>query len=196
MTDEDSSAEDDSCPRSRTRPSGVVRSVDLDISITAPDWGDSVNDICARAESAVSAVLARVGVDGAVEVSVLLTDDAEQRTLNRDHRGKDSSTNVLSFPAGFVPPSGPRPLGDISLALETVVLEAGEQGKSVADHVSHLLVHGTLHLLGYDHADEVEAEEMETLEREVLASLGIPDPYAGADPVIDGEPLPGVGAVG
>lgn len=190
MTDEDSSAEDDSCPRSSTRPSGDGRSVDLDISITAPAWGDSVDDILMRAESAVDAALARAGVDGPVEVSVLLTDDAEQRNLNRDHRGKDSATNVLSFPVGFVPPQGPRPLGDISLALETVMREAGEQDKSVADHVSHLLVHGTLHLLGYDHLDDVEAEEMEALEREILAGLGIADPYAG------GEPPPGPGGAG
>lgn len=184
MSDEDSSAEDDSCPRSRTRPYGAGRSVDLDISITAPAWGDSVDDIQLRAESAVDAALARAGVDGAVEVSLLLTDDAEQRRLNRDHRGRDSATNVLSFPAGFVPPAGPRPLGDIALALETVVREARDQDKSVADHVSHLLVHGTLHLLGYDHVDDVEAEEMEALEREILAGLGIADPYA------NGEPLP------
>lgn len=182
MTDEDSSAEGDSRPRSSTRPSGENRMVDLDISITASAWGDSVGDVFALAEAAVDAALARAGVTGAVEVSLLLTDDAEQRDLNRDHRGKDSSTNVLSFPAGFVPPAGPRPLGDISLALETVVREAGDQDKSVEDHLSHLLVHGTLHLLGCDHTDDVEAEEMEALEREILAGLGIADPYAGGAP--------------
>lgn len=183
MTDEDSSAEDDSRPRSSTRPSGSGRSVDLDISITAPAWGDSVDDLCTRAESAVAAALAGAGVTGALEVSLLLTDDAEQRALNRAHRGKDSPTNVLSFPAGYVPPAGPRPLGDISLALETVTREAAEQGKSVADHVSHLLVHGTLHLVGYDHGDDAEAEEMEALEREILSGLGIADPYDGGDPL-------------
>ncbi|WPZ35593.1 rRNA maturation RNase YbeY [Thalassobaculum sp. OXR-137] len=185
MTDEESSAEGDSRPRSSTRPSGASRSVELDISLTAPAWEEVAADLSALAERAVVATLDGAGATGDLEVSLLLTDDAEQRALNRDHRGKDSSTNVLSFPAGFVPPAGPRPLGDISLALETVVREAAEQDKSVADHVSHLLVHGTLHLLGYDHGDDDEAEEMEALEREILAGLGIADPYAG------GEPLPG-----
>lgn len=179
MTDEDCSAEDDSCPRSSTRPAGTRRSVELDISITAPAWGDSVDGIAARAERAVEATLERAGVVGTVELSVLLTDDAAQRILNRDHRGRDSATNVLSFPAGFVPPMGPRPLGDISLALETVTREAAEQDKRAADHFTHLLVHGTLHLLGYDHIDDGEGEEMEALEREILAGLGIADPYAG-----------------
>ncbi|MDF1791752.1 MAG: rRNA maturation RNase YbeY [Thalassobaculaceae bacterium] len=188
MTDEDSPAEGDSRPRSSTRPSGETRTVDLDVSIAAPAWGESVDDIPALAETAVEAALARAGVSGAVEVSVLLTDDAEQRDLNRDHRGKDSSTNVLSFPAGFAPPAGPRPLGDVSLALETVLREAGEQEISVADHLTHLLVHGTLHLLGYDHDDARDAEEMEALEREILAGLGIADPYA------DGDLLPGTAA--
>jgi len=177
MIDEESSAEDDSRPRSSTRPSGAVRTVDLELSITAPAWGDSVGSVSARVDAAVRAALAGAGVTGAVEVSILLTDDARQRQLNRDHRGKDSATNVLSFPAGFAPPEGPRPLGDISLALETVVREGSEQDKSVADHLSHLLVHGTLHLLGYDHLDEGGAEEMEALEREILAGLGIADPY-------------------
>jgi probable rRNA maturation factor len=185
MTDEESSAEGDSRPRSSIRPSGARRSVELDISVAAPAWGRAVGDISALAERAIAAALARAEVSGALEVSLLLTDDAEQQELNRDHRGKDSPTNVLSFPAGFVPPAGPRPLGDISLALETVIREAEEQDKSVADHLSHLLVHGTLHLLGYDHGDDVEAEEMEALEREILAGLGVADPYAG------GEPLPG-----
>lgn len=185
MTDEDSSAEGDSRPRSSTRPSGAGRSVELDISLTAPGWEEAAADLSALAERAVMAALAHAPATGDLEVSLLLTDDAEQRELSRDHRGKDSSTNVLSFPAGFVPPAGPRPLGDISLALETVLREAAEQDKSVADHVSHLLVHGTLHLLGHDHGDDDEAEEMEALEREILAGLGIADPYAG------GEPLPG-----
>lgn len=187
MTDEDSSAEGDSRPRSSTRPSGLNRTVELDISLTAPAWEDAVADVSALADRAVLATLTHIGVSGALEVSLLLTDDAEQRALNRDHRGKDSATNVLSFPPGFVPPAGPRPLGDISLALETVIREAAEQDTSVADHVSHLLVHGILHLLGYDHGDDEEAEEMEALEREILAGLGIADPYAG------GEPLPGDG---
>ena len=183
MNDEDSSGEGDSRPRSSRRPSAKSRTVDLDISLAAPGWEQAVTDLPALAERAIQAALTHAEASGALEVSLLLTDDAEQRELNRDHRGKDSATNVLSFPAGFVPPAGPRPLGDISLALETVVREAEEQEKTVADHLSHLLVHGTLHLIGYDHLDDTEAEEMEALEREILAGLGLADPYAGGDPL-------------
>lgn len=183
MTDEDQSAEGDSRPRSSKRPSGTahfnaVREVELDITIAAPAWGDSVRDISGLADAALRATLDAVDFPGPVEVSVLLTDDGEQRVLNRDHRGKDRATNVLSFPAGVAPPVGPRPLGDISLALETVLAEAADQDKTPADHTSHLLVHGLLHLLGHDHEDDATAEAMEALERRILAGLGIADPYA------------------
>jgi probable rRNA maturation factor len=112
------------------------------------------------------------------EVSVLLADDAALRELNRAWRGKDSATNVLSFPAAPQPgPPGPRCLGDIALAFETVQREAEAQRKRLADHVSHLIVHGLLHLLGFDHEADGEAEEMEALEIEALRRLGIANPY-------------------
>lgn len=117
------------------------------------------------------------------ELAIILIDDAEQRRLNRDWRGIDRPTNVLAFPAWEpgcpTPADGPLLLGDVTLALETVEREAGEQGKSPADHFSHLIVHGVLHLLGYDHRTDAEAEVMEALETSILASLGVADPYRG-----------------
>lgn len=119
-----------------------------------------------------------------IELSILLADDALLRGLNRDYRGKDRPTNVLSFAAGD-DDSGqdgrPRLLGDVVLALETCVAEAEAQGKPLAHHLAHLVVHGVLHLLGHDHEDEAEAERMEACERAILARLDIPDPY-GPDP--------------
>ncbi|HEV3241668.1 MAG TPA: rRNA maturation RNase YbeY [Methyloceanibacter sp.] len=115
------------------------------------------------------------------EATLVLTDDEETRALNRTWRGKNSSTNVLSFPAGepaAAIPGEPRPLGDVVLAAETVLVEARDKSVSVADHVTHLVVHGMLHLLGFDHERDEDALAMETLETKVLAGLGIADPYA------------------
>ena len=117
-------------------------------------------------------------VRGAAELSILLTNDEEQHGLNREWRGKDSSTNVLSFPQ--IEPFGPvvGMLGDITLARETLVREAIEQGVSFTDHFTHLVVHGFLHILGYDHLTDAEALQMESLETRILGSLGVDDPYA------------------
>jgi probable rRNA maturation factor len=113
--------------------------------------------------------------EGEWEVTVLLTDDAEQQALNREHRRKNKPTNVLSFPAPeFVRPH----LGDLSLAFETCAQEAEEQGKPLENHLQHLVAHGVLHLVGWDHEDDAEADAMEALERKVLEGLGVPDPYA------------------
>jgi probable rRNA maturation factor len=116
-------------------------------------------------------------VTGAAEVSILLTDDAEQQELNQQWRGKDSSTNVLSFPQiePFAPLVGL--LGDITVARETVEREAVDQGVTLDDHFTHLVVHGFLHLLGYDHMNDAEALQMESLETQIMASLGVDDPY-------------------
>lgn len=121
-----------------------------------------------------------------VEISVRLTGDAEVRELNRDYRGKDQATNVLSFAmldpaklAGATSAPGPELLlGDIVLAWETCAQEAQGKAIDVAAHASHLVVHGTLHLLGYDHAGDAEADVMEGLERQAMAALGLRDPYA------------------
>ena len=120
---------------------------------------------------------------GTYQVTIVLTDDAEMRNLNRTWRGKDAATNVLSFPVddGI---GEPGLLGDVVLAYETTLEEARQQNIALQDHVSHLVVHGVLHLLGFDHAEDEAAERMENLERTALASLGIADPYAeNADPV-------------
>lgn len=117
-------------------------------------------------------------VKGAAELSILLTNDEEQQALNQQWRGKDSSTNVLSFPQiePFDPVVGL--LGDITLARETLIREADEQGVTFEAHFTHLVVHGFLHILGYDHLSDEEATEMESLETAILATLGIDDPYA------------------
>jgi probable rRNA maturation factor len=117
-------------------------------------------------------------VTGAAELSILLTDDAEQRELNGQWRGKDTTTNVLSFPQ--IEPFGPVTglLGDITLARETLIREAKEQGVTFEAHFTHLVVHGFLHILGYDHLTDEEALHMESLETQILASLGVENPYA------------------
>lgn len=120
---------------------------------------------------------------GDAELAVMLTDDRGIRTLNGNWRGIDKPTNVLSFPAlqpvGDVSDDMPRMLGDIAIAYETTRREADEEDKPFDHHLSHLAVHGFLHLVGYDHEKDDDAEAMEALEREILARLGIPDPYAG-----------------
>jgi probable rRNA maturation factor len=112
-------------------------------------------------------------------VALVLTGDAEMRDLNRVWRGKDAPTNVLSFPADAKHDRGF--LGDIVLAYETTLDEANARDISLADHVSHLVVHGMLHLLGFDHEDDADAERMEAIERIALASIGIADPYEETD---------------
>jgi probable rRNA maturation factor len=118
---------------------------------------------------------------GTVELGITLTHAAGQRQLNRDYRGLDKPTNVLAFPVWEpgtrLPPGAPVLLGDVVLALETVVQEAAEQKKPIADHLVHLTVHGVLHLLGYDHLTQAEAATMESLEKLILGELGVPDPY-------------------
>ena len=152
----------------------------LEIAVirNAEGWPEHLDDL---AEQAVLAALAgaKAKLKGAAELSVLLTDDAEQRELNAQWRQKDSATNVLSFPQ--IEPFGAVRglLGDITLARETLEREAAEQGISFDHHFTHLVVHGFLHILGYDHLDDEEAEEMEGLETAILATLGIEDPYAG-----------------
>ncbi|KKB76169.1 hypothetical protein VW29_20690 [Devosia limi DSM 17137] len=156
-----------------------MTSLPLEIAIIRND-DDWPEDIDPLAERAVLEALrqSKAKVKGAAELSILLTNDEEQHELNKQWRGKDSSTNVLSFPQ--IEPFGPVMgiLGDITMARETLVREADDLGKSFADHFSHLVVHGFLHILGYDHIDEAEALQMESLETRILASLGIDDPYA------------------
>lgn len=125
------------------------------------------------AVAAAGAALDRPG-----DLTVLLTDDATVRDLNARFRGRDATTNVLSFPA---PPTAAPHLGDIALAHGVCAREAAEQGKPLAQHLQHLVVHGVLHLLGFDHLEDDEAEDMEARERAILSRLGVPDPYAARD---------------
>lgn len=154
----------------------------IDVNIEAGKWAKHLPDAAALVERAIWATCAALdGVPSCAEVSVLLTDDAHQRILNRDWRGQDKPTNVLSFPGDDfddVPDGAPTLLGDISVALETTSAEARDQQKSLADHFCHLVVHGMLHLLGFDHETKTQADEMEPLEIEILAGLGIASPYA------------------
>jgi probable rRNA maturation factor len=148
----------------------------IEVEVEDSRWTDALPDAVAVAERAAAAALAAQGAEG--DVVILLTDDAGVRTLNARYRGKDRPTNVLSFPGADMPlPDQSRHLGDLVLAFGTCAAEAEQQGKSLADHLSHLTVHGVLHLLGRDHEDEAEAETMEAEERAVLASLGVADPY-------------------
>jgi probable rRNA maturation factor len=149
----------------------------IDIEIEEPAWTHSQPDAEALALRAAQAVLDSEGAVGE-GVTLLLTDDVTVRELNARFRSKDAATNVLSFPA---PPNPERHLGDVALAYGVCVREAAEQGKPLAHHLQHLVAHGVLHLLGYDHESDEEAEAMEGLERVVLAGLGVPDPYAAGE---------------
>lgn len=148
---------------------------DVGVTVMNGDWRDS--DI-ETALTAARAALAAESVAEGAEISIAFADDETVRVYNRDYRGKDSPTNVLSFPQGEdAAPDGSIVLGDILLAHETCARESAESGIEFAAHVSHLTVHGVLHLLGYDHEVDEDAEEMEAREVEILAALGIENPY-------------------
>ena len=147
---------------------------EIDIAKHCEGWGD----VSALAARAVAVIWAKLEAPKSGELSLALMDDAAIQILNRDYRGKDKPTNVLSFPSG-----GPAPmLGDIALALETVTREAGEKNISLADHTAHLIIHGFLHLQGYDHVAEAEASVMEALEIAALTDLNIDNPYEISEP--------------
>ena len=159
-------------------------SLTIEIGRSGEGWTGALPDAEAIARRAADAAWKAAG-SGTAELSILLSDDAEVRILNRDYRAKDRPTNVLSFPAGDEGAAGrPRLLGDVVLALETIEREAAAQSKPLADHLSHLTVHGVLHLLGHDHQTETQATAMEALETEILRGLGIADPYAALDETV------------
>ena len=175
--------------------------IDLAISINDSAWQENVADINSLTTEAVQATLGVVSKEfkltpltdapkPAVEISLVFTDDAEVHTLNRNHRDKNKPTNVLSFPdapldqselASAAQMKEPLLLGDIVMARETLIREATEQNKSVRDHLTHLLVHGVLHLAGFDHMEENKAEKMENLEIMILQTLNIANPYELSD---------------
>jgi len=163
---------------------GAGRPAETTVAIAvACDGWRAIPDLEARCRAAVAAALAGGGWTAPAEVSLLLADDSEMRRLNREFRDRDKATNVLAFPAGGSGAGGsgaggaPILLGDVALGHETVGAEAAAQGKAPADHLAHLIVHGVLHLLGFDHEDDRAASEMEGLETRALAALGIADPY-------------------
>jgi len=148
----------------------------IEVEIEDDAWGLALPHAAALAEQAATRAIEPYG---AGDVIILLTNDASVQDLNARFRAKDQPTNVLSFPA----PETARPhLGDIALAFETCAREAAAQNKPLEHHLQHLTVHGVLHLLGYDHQSDAEAEEMEAMEREILSTLDVPDPYALFDP--------------
>ena len=164
-----------------------VEGCDIEVAVPASAWFE----VCANAE-AIASTAGRLALaaglaarsrpaNSRLVIGIRLTDDAEQRRLNHAYRGKDAPTNVLSFALGAL--DDPMPLGsslllgDVVLACETVRREAEEQGKPLADHLRHLVVHGVLHLLGFDHVSDPEAAAMEAREVEILARMGVPDPY-------------------
>jgi probable rRNA maturation factor len=151
----------------------------LDVEIEAGRWSEitGVEWLATRAAEAALAAAGRAEEED-LEATLLLTDDAAVRELNRQWRGQDKPTNVLSFPADMKsPPGEPRHLGDIALAYETLAREAAAENKSLPNHMTHLVIHGILHLLGHDHESDAEAAEMERAEVTALEALGIADPY-------------------
>ncbi len=169
----------------------------VDVIVESDGWSVEIPDVETLVHRvAQAAVGAARDVPGNAELSILLSDDAHIRRLNRDYRGRDEATNVLAFGnddqvggpvGGPMADTGPVLLGDVVIAFETTAREAADQKKPLRHHVSHLLVHGVLHLLGYGHDESAAANDMEDLERAILAGLGIPDPYGEGGP--DEQPL-------
>jgi len=164
--------------------SSPVGGLEIDVMREAGDWPSNAEEIVRRAAEHAYVV---AGPARDAELCIVFGDDAFVQNLNKTYRNKDKPTNVLSFPTGDIPAAvgaevfadmGPWLLGDIVLAQQTIEREAAEQSKSFADHLSHLVVHGVLHLLGQDHEEDQEAEEMEAMERDILEDLNIADPYA------------------
>ena len=161
----------------------------LEVTVATCGWREAVaapEEVAARAARAAYTA-ASPDLSRSSEAAVVLTDDAEVQILNRDYRDEDRATNVLSFPAfdeddiARLPTDAPLILGDVVIALETATAEARAEAKTAEDHLSHLVVHGMLHLLGHDHKTDDEATIMERLEVDVLGQLGVADPYVVAD---------------
>lgn len=153
----------------------------IHLRLTAPAWRAAVPALERVVDRAARAALATARSAQGRDVSLVLAGDARVRALNRRWRRRDKATNVLAFPAGPMPaiPNAPHPLGDVIIALGVARAEARRGGMTLAAHLSHLVVHGILHLLGHDHETAAEATRMERLETRTLAALGFSDPYAG-----------------
>ena len=152
--------------------------MELEIAIEEPWPSGEWEGLADRAASAAGEIAPELAGER-LSASLLFTSDEEIHALNREWRQRDKPTNVLSFPSPATQPGPARTIGDIAISYETAAREAASEGKSFTDHVAHLAVHGFLHLLGYDHIEPADAAMMEPLEAEILAGLGLPDPYAG-----------------
>ncbi len=169
-------------------------SIEVQVAVEDPAWHGAIPKLVSLVEQVSSTALGHPAVRGihdpshgrSGEISILLADDKAVRQFNKAYRARDRATNVLSFSYREAQPCAKNGLetqehetclGDVALARETIVREAAAQGKALSDHLAHLLVHGVLHICGFDHESEVEAREMERLEQEILAGLGIDDPY-------------------
>ncbi len=148
----------------------------IDIQITSPLWDAQPKASQTVRDAIATAAAALASADG--EVSIVLTDDAGITKLNRDWRGIDKATNVLSFPAAELKPGGgAKMLGDIVVAYETLERECADEDRVFLHHLAHLTVHGFLHLIGYDHQTDSDADEMEGLESKIMSAMKMPDPY-------------------
>lgn len=167
-------------PSSAVDPTGVEKSLEIDIVHEAGAWDGiaGAEDLIRRAAAALSGA-PEIDLGGPAAATIALGDDALVRDLNKRFRGQDKPTNVLSFPSQEGDEAS---LGDIVFALETLQREAADLGIPLGHHLQHLTVHGLLHLLGFDHMNEEEADEMEALEIAILARIGVGDPYADSDP--------------
>jgi probable rRNA maturation factor len=163
---------------------------EIDVLRQSPQWPHEAEAIVVHAITTAAEAVADADADALGGVAVVLTDDAAIRALNRDWRKLDKPTNVLSFPAPQRPAASAIPsiageapalLGDIVIAYETTAREAAAEGKPLSHHLAHLAVHGFLHLLGYDHESDADAQDMERLEARILARLDVPDPYLMRD---------------
>lgn len=157
----------------------MTDSATIDLVIEDPRWAETIPDLEALAERGVAAAFADANFGEAVSLCVMLADDARIQVLNRDFRGMDKPTNVLSFPAEDtpLPPGELRVLGDIALAYDTLLREVNDANKTFRNHFLHLIVHASLHLIGYTHEIDEDAERMEALEIAALRGLDVPNPY-------------------
>jgi probable rRNA maturation factor len=165
------------------RPQTPVPDITVDVHTAVAAWR-VVPRVTARVRQAAQRAISMSGVAvmSGAEIAISLSDNTRVQAANLEWRGLDKPTNVLSFPGATTSKISRSPfLGDVILALETVLQEAEYEGKPLEHHVSHLIVHGVLHCLGYDHMTDADAERMETLETLILASLAIPDPYGAAE---------------
>lgn len=166
------------------RPTPKSGASSVDVVMASASWTRALRTAAAVCRRAATATLATAGLKSPAEVCLLLTSDGAVRKLNAVYRGKDKPTNVLSFPSESdsgretTPRGGSRTLGDIAIAYGVTAREAKAESKTLTAHLSHLVIHGILHLLGYDHERDDDALIMERLERKILARLGISDPYA------------------